>query len=191
MKSSKIGFYWLLNGESYDFNTPVSDSVTLITEWTDLLYTVTFNADNGTPAQTQAVAYEAKVTKPNDSIKLGHAFLGWFIPGATAPYDYDAPVTADIILVAHWEKIAGIVARSKLLAQARLESNPVGDLLVLSGVAAAERVEVYSLMGARIHMQLLDGRERVAIQAHRWAAGKYAVRLVAGDGVVALLFVKQ
>ena len=44
------------------------------------------------------------------------------------------------------------------------------------------RVEVYSVVGARVHAEALRGEPRVAIDARGWASVVYVVRVVASDG---------
>lgn len=64
-------------------------------------YTVTFEGDGvTTPAQT--VAAGGTAIRPRDPEKEGYAFEGWFAPGAETPFDFAAPITADIVLTAHF-----------------------------------------------------------------------------------------
>ena len=60
----------------------------------------------------------------------------------------------------------------------------------LEGMERAARVEVYSVVGARVHAETLRGEPRVVIDAHGWAHGVYVVRVVASDGERTLRVVK-
>jgi uncharacterized repeat protein (TIGR02543 family) len=69
-------------------------------------YTVTFNADGGTPAPAaQDVAEGGKVTTPPAMTRSGFTFGGWFKEAAlTSPWNFAADtVTADITLYAKWD----------------------------------------------------------------------------------------
>lgn len=66
-------------------------------------YTVTFEGDGvTTPAQT--VAAGGTAIRPRDPEKEGYAFEGWFAPGAETPFDFATPITADIVLTAHFHR---------------------------------------------------------------------------------------
>lgn len=96
---------WLLNGKSYDFQTPVTGDITLTANWAKAKpasHTVTFDAANGSKPDTVKVEDGKTVTKPKDPTREGYTFQGWTSGGKT--YDFNAPVTADITLTAQWEK---------------------------------------------------------------------------------------
>jgi uncharacterized repeat protein (TIGR02543 family) len=70
------------------------------------MYTVTFNADGGTPAPAaQDVADGGKVTTPPAMTKTGFTFGGWFKESTvTSPWNFATDtVTADITLYAKWD----------------------------------------------------------------------------------------
>ena len=97
------------------------------------------------------------------------------------------------------EKVEGVVlvqerttaVESALLGKARLQANPFGEVLVLQGVASAERVEVYSVLGVRLHTEQLMRGESVSLNTEDWANGVYVVRLIARDGVKSFKAVKR
>ena len=66
-------------------------------------YTVTFDSAGGSPVDAVIVEEGAKVAEPADPVRTDYVFLGWFLNGAL--YDFEAPVTADITLVAQWKII--------------------------------------------------------------------------------------
>lgn len=64
-------------------------------------YTVSFNADGGTPVPSdQSVPYGEKALEPDVPVKPGLRFMGWFYDNKQ--WDFDSAVTQDILLVAHW-----------------------------------------------------------------------------------------
>ena len=97
------------------------------------------------------------------------------------------------------EKVEGVVlvqerttaVESALLGEARLQANPFGEVLVLQGVASAERVEVYSVLGVRLQTEQLMRGESVSLNTEDWANGVYVVRLIARDGVKSFKAVKR
>ena len=105
-KNGYIFVNWQQNGVDYDVTKPITEDTTLTAVWTekpDLTqnHTVTFNID-GT-IKTQTVADGEKAKKPaNNPIKEKHVFLGWYV--GEIEYDFDTPVTKDIIITAKFKK---------------------------------------------------------------------------------------
>lgn len=101
---------WLLDGEPYDFATPVTGDVTLVAGWeetpdpTPVTHTVTLDAGNGSQPVRVMVVDGEPVGRPADPTRDGYAFKGWTLDGQ--PYDFAQPVTGDITLTAQWEKLA-------------------------------------------------------------------------------------
>lgn len=101
---------WLLDGEPYDFATPVTGDVTLVAGWeetpdpTPVTHTVTLDAGNGSQPVRVMVVDGEPVGRPADPTRDGYAFKGWTLDGQ--PYDFAQPVTGDITLTAQWEKLS-------------------------------------------------------------------------------------
>ena len=70
------------------------------------VFTVTFVTGDGASAapEAQTVVLNAKATAPADPTKTGYNFQGWFAEGATAAFDFDTAITADITLTAGWSQ---------------------------------------------------------------------------------------
>ncbi len=64
-------------------------------------YTVTFQSNGGTKISPLKVQEGKSASKPKDPTKEGYTFKGWYL-GDTL-YTFDAKVTKDITLEAHWE----------------------------------------------------------------------------------------
>ena len=91
----KIITGWTLNGEDYDFNTPVTGDITLTAKTADAV-TVNF-MDGTTRLSFKSVASGSTVSKPNNPVKAGATFAGWFKDEAcTEEFDFNAPITEDI-----------------------------------------------------------------------------------------------
>lgn len=84
----------------YDFDTPVTSSFTLYAKFNQL-YTVTFMVDGATYTANVYAKGEA-VTKPNDPVKDGYTFLGWYTDKNATDnlYDFDTAVSKDLTLYA-------------------------------------------------------------------------------------------
>ena len=102
--------YWYIDGLKTDYKA-VDDN----------LFTLTFDADNGSPLKTQTVIKGAWANEPKDPVKsiameaitvsglyatkagmVNYIFDGWFLENATTPFDFDTPITGSITLTAKW-----------------------------------------------------------------------------------------
>ena len=93
----------------YDFNTPVTADLVLYAKWAEggppapAEHAVSFGSNGGTPVGAQRVADGGAAARPADPTREGYEFGGWYADAAlAAPYDFDAPVTADLVLYAKW-----------------------------------------------------------------------------------------
>ena len=85
---------WYLGNELFDFDTPITENITLTAHWAQL-FTVSF--DNGVSAQT--VEEGNLATRPEDPTKLWSTFEGWKLPDGQL-FDFNTPITSDISLTA-------------------------------------------------------------------------------------------
>jgi len=76
--------------------------VTITATWKDATYTVSFDSKGGSAVSSQVVVAGNKITKPVAPTRAGYTFAGWYAEGASKPWDFDTPVTADMTLTAHW-----------------------------------------------------------------------------------------
>lgn len=96
--------------EKWNFSEDkVTKNITLVAVWKEpeaIYYNVKFFALQGTPEpEDQEVLENGKVTKPVDPTREDYRFLGWYLPDSTEVYDFNLPVTSDLIISAKWEKI--------------------------------------------------------------------------------------
>lgn len=67
-------------------------------------YHVTFRSDGGTEIAPQQVKSGEKISKPQDPVKEGYHFLGWYTDDQFFnEYEFDSVVNSNIILYAKWE----------------------------------------------------------------------------------------
>ncbi|MBR2661791.1 MAG: InlB B-repeat-containing protein, partial [Clostridia bacterium] len=94
---------WTLDGEPYNFDLPVTKSITLVAKYV-VFYNVYFQYNGSNIVDTQKVEQDGKVTKPADPEISGVAFKEWQLDGKT--YDFNAPVTKDLYLQAYCEAVS-------------------------------------------------------------------------------------
>ena len=120
LKGYTFAFWYLgedeQNATAYDFNTPVTENITLTAKWNINKYTVAFNTDGGTPVPpAQEVEYGLTATEPAAPEKTGYTFDGWYL--GDEKYDFSAAVEQNITLTAKWH-----VTPHNIYAYARLNS---------------------------------------------------------------------
>ena len=105
-KEGYIFLGWLKDNLEYDPNTPVNDDITLTIAWTEEPtlpnnHIVVFNFGDYTKKIT--VKDGDKVNEPKEIPKKEkYKFIGWYDNDVL--YDFNKPVTKDIIIVAKFEK---------------------------------------------------------------------------------------
>ena len=80
---------------------------TYVAQWKANPYTVTF-MNEGATYYTMTVNGGEGIHSdliPVNPTLAGKTFLGWYLDGATTPYDFNTPVTGDITLYAVWEDV--------------------------------------------------------------------------------------
>lgn len=91
---------WIYEDKEFNFDTLITNDITLTAVWEDITYTITFNADGGSSVGFQVILSTEKITKPDDPTKDGFIFMHWTYNGNE--YDFDSTVVCDMTLVAKW-----------------------------------------------------------------------------------------
>ena len=94
---------WQLDGLTYDFDSAVTGSITLVAVWQkDALktFTVSFDVGEGTPVDDKLITEGGTVVEPTSALE-GKYIDGWTLNGEA--YDFNTPITGDITLVAVWK----------------------------------------------------------------------------------------
>ena len=87
--------------KEFDFNSKIKENKNVYAKWAKLCK-VTFNADT---VSCQYVEEGTKVEKPEDPKRDCYAFRGWRINSLSgAEYDFDTPITDDLVLKADFER---------------------------------------------------------------------------------------
>ncbi len=112
--------YWKgENGERYDFETPVTENITLYAEWIKA-WEVSFDVGDGTAVETLSVREGESISAPQTK-QSGYYVSDWLI--GTESYDFETPITQNITLSAVWSPYG-------------LESNQIGCRVYGSDVSS-------------------------------------------------------
>ena len=89
---------WTLNGEAFDFETPITEDITLLATYEDV-YSVYFDSNGGSKVASGTVK-GGKIAKPEDPTRKGYKFLGWYLEDKA--YDFNTEVKDNMTLKAKW-----------------------------------------------------------------------------------------
>jgi uncharacterized repeat protein (TIGR02543 family) len=97
------------NGNRFTASTKVTGDITVYAKWVVVLYTVTFDADGGSPEPQPQKVNGGEVigssNMPSEPAMSGYAFDGWYTEGNGGGSQFTAstPVTGDIRVYAKWK----------------------------------------------------------------------------------------
>ncbi len=94
---------WFNGDEEYNFDNVVTSELKLQAKWEICNYIVSFDTGTNEKIDPQKVEYNKKVTKPDDPVKEGYVFNGWFKDNVR--YDFESVVKEAFTLVAKWKDI--------------------------------------------------------------------------------------
>ena len=96
---------WYLDDAAvpFDFNTPITDDITLHAAWIANKYTVVYEYMDGSPAGNDTVNYNGTLNRPLEPEREGYTFVNWYTePEHENIYNFNTPITGDITLYADW-----------------------------------------------------------------------------------------
>jgi uncharacterized repeat protein (TIGR02543 family) len=163
----------------FSFDTLITENTFVYAKFNINTYTVTFNADGGTPAPgTQEITYNDTVTQPPAMTKDGYTFAGWYKEADFINlwnFGTDVVVT-DTIIYAKWIiiPVTGITGVSAVMT--------VGTPLTLTGTVqpanAAYKTIVWSIKNAGTTSATLSGNTLNAT-----TAGTVTVTATVNNGI--------
>ena len=144
---------WQLGGAAYGFGQ-VTSNITLDAVWTPTMYTVTFNADGGVdePVDQERI-YNSTATEPADPVKAGSDFVAWYEyygpqdGYASTPYNFEAPITHNIDLMAIYSDLSWTVTFDANGGTFTTSSLPVGDGKTVTEPTSAPVRDGYDFAG--------------------------------------------
>ena len=105
---------WYLNGEKYDFNTPVTADITLTAQWsekesggstvTPREYTLRYETNGGSKIASTTHSYGKVVQLTRTPIREGYTFTGWYADARLTKEITEIKMTSDKTVYAGWEK---------------------------------------------------------------------------------------
>jgi uncharacterized repeat protein (TIGR02543 family) len=108
IKNGFIFVEWQYNGSKFDSSMPINQDITVIAKWEEVnnndgeQFIVSFDSGNEEEISSQTIESGNTARKPNDPVRETYVFAGWYLNDQE--YDFNTPVTANITLVAKWEK---------------------------------------------------------------------------------------
>lgn len=96
---------WYLGSSRYNFNTGVTQNVTLVAKWTKAVtkYTVKFNSNGGSKVAAKAVVKGYRVSKPANPKRSRYTFEGWYL--GSRKFNFNSKIMKNITLTAKWKKV--------------------------------------------------------------------------------------
>lgn len=166
-------------GTAFTGSTPVTGNITVYANWTAIPYTVTFNADGGSPAtQAKTVNSGGSVgaAMPANPARPLYAFGGWYTAanGGGTQFTSSTTVTNNITVYAKWTAI--VLSLDESLAQ--ISANAVSGGAYTITLTANETIAPKSLSygGKKVSVTLKgDSAERTVglsstARSSRWEA---------------------
>lgn len=95
--------YWMCDGKKCKGNDKITKDIDLIAVWQLLKVKYNVEFDTGENVLNLEVTDGDFVQKPNDPLKKGYKFLGWY--NDENQYDFKTPVKNSMTLKARWKKV--------------------------------------------------------------------------------------
>jgi len=86
----------------YEFLTMPGETITLYAKWQINQYTISFNSNGGSAVTAINQDYASVVTAPENPVKDGYTFLGWFDETLTNAYVFSTIPANSLTLYAKW-----------------------------------------------------------------------------------------
>ena len=106
---SFVGWYSDANlTYEFDFSKKITSGMILYAKWKEnpTIYQVVFNANGRSGVEGQSIKYRNKVTKPENPVRDGWSFVGWYSDSnLTQKFDFNTEVTSNLVLTAKWYEI--------------------------------------------------------------------------------------
>ena len=179
---------WQYEGKQFDFNTEITQDITLTAKWKIKEFQITFDTLGGSNVPNQIKEYMTKVDKPQDPVKEGYTFVEWQYEGKQ--FDFNTKVTKDITLTAKYkivipniEETSGYELDGNYL---KLPANIISNKLSL-GLSNIYNIKVYNAKNEEKKDQLLATSDKIQILLDDIIVSEYVVVIkgdITGDGKI-------
>ncbi|MCL2166451.1 MAG: InlB B-repeat-containing protein, partial [Clostridiales bacterium] len=121
------GPYYFYCEASVVFTSEFSDVAEIEVLAPPVTFTVCFDVGN----EIWYISVESGMTvpRPSDPVMYGYSFVGWFLDDAE--FDFDSPITGDIVLVAHWEQSGETALPKVYINGVEVDYEIINDRIVL------------------------------------------------------------
>ncbi|MCR4586213.1 MAG: InlB B-repeat-containing protein [Lachnospiraceae bacterium] len=116
-EEGKIFQYWYAEDAStpYDFSSAITADLTLTAKWKGVEYTVRFDSRGGSYVYPQTVEAGTAVILPQEPVKKGYAFGGWYTDSAcTSAWNFDTAAASDMTLYAMWTEASDVAVSGRI-----------------------------------------------------------------------------
>ncbi len=93
---------WYIGEIPFDFNQKLEENVTITARWTKVMRSITF-ITYGTPVPQQSIPHGDNALRPGNPTRTHYTFSHWEYNDAV--YNFDVPVTQNIVIYAVWNPI--------------------------------------------------------------------------------------
>ena len=175
---------------AFDFNTPITENITLIAKWNPT-YIVIFKFDNGTTVDRHTEVEEGeKVTRPTPNpTREGYTFDGWFEASATNAFDFNMSITRNITLIAKWTEVPPTGNGEIFAPNFKIFPNPFTDILRIEG-AEGSILQVINGNGVIVHLQKIEN-DNETLRLQHLQQGVYFFRIEKDQKMITLKVVKM
>ena len=146
---------WFNSAEAFDFETPVTEDLTLTASWVESV-DVTFQLDGGKIGDNSddvKIVVQKGTTiptdeRPADPSRENYEFQGWFADNATVAFDFTTVLSADVVLTARWAKAVARIgdgdsaAYYTALPEAIAASKAGDTITLLENITASETIAI-------------------------------------------------
>ena len=182
---------WYLDGAPYDFNRDVTGDITLVAQWSENYYTVTFTDGDATVASV-SVKEGDMVSAPALTAEAGKTFVGWYAEGSETAFDFSTAIVANIELTAEWE-LAKYSVSYVLGGGTNAENNPTSYTIESGAITlTAPTREGYTFAGwydaeenGNLVTEIAAGSTGNITLYARWTANEFTVTFEANGGTLA------
>lgn len=97
--------YWCYHNKKFDFSNPINRNMVLVAKYQKdnhkkEMVKVSFDSNGGSKIDDQEVEVGKKAVKPDDPVREGYLFLGWYLD--QEEFSFLEEIDEDITLVALW-----------------------------------------------------------------------------------------
>lgn len=108
----------------FDFNTLITQDTTLYAKWEKIMYTVSFNTNEGSIIANEEVGMYERAIRPVNPNRPGYIFADWYTDRSLSNiFDFNSLIINNITLFAKWEIIPIVLNPEKISASYSCSGN--------------------------------------------------------------------